>query len=747
MGNRLLSVGINDYAARPLAWAVNDATELANCLGASDVGYSVDLLTDERATRPAVLEGIRRLAGTTEGNRVLYLAGHAALESHGARFIPYGPDGSTLSGSVAFTEIAAILKAGLSPKAPLVVILDCCHAGAMEIDSTFTTQELRDAVNQNIGHSCVASLLACTVGSSAREEERLRHGIFTYHLLQGLAGSTGDSDGAITPESLYSHIAKQLERHSCQKPSYKASVAGRVVLVRRPSAEQQQKAKADISADLAKLRELIDQTDATLGALRPPASTRDHYRAVGWQQAAKAIQVAAEKRNAVSSRWGELLEQWPTWRSAREDVDGLLRDIANISTGTVTEFGRVTEKLGEGGFGSVYRVQADGGPLAYKVFHPTELASTAKLERFRIGYRAMNLLSHPRIVKVSKFVESPLSFYMTFVDGQNLRKGYGVLGDDAAEVVRVLGSIVQTVEYAHGIGVIHRDIKPENVILSWDADRSRWEPCLTDFDLAWFPAATSHTVEAFGAPFYAAPEQLTSPGKSAAHQPAVDVYALAMLAMFMLTGRDPVAREEALVGAEVAMRRWNSPKAAELLLAKLRCAAERDPSRRGSISELRDALIRAAELLSEAADPNAPAESEDFLAHVERLLGYERRESKPTSGSSPFLCGKEATYTSSSQRTEVIVRIVDGGLDVIFRRLDRFLAEGTTTNEARVAMLRRLDGRLAQIRADQPAGMGIDRRGGATDIRFEFRNAMLSRATAAFIARATAEIVSVCELF
>lgn len=746
--NRILSVGINQYPSRPLQWAVADAKEMADSFSA--IGYSAELLLDGSATRTNILEGIRKLSSAKEGIRILYMAGHAALATHGARFIPYGA--TEWTGAVSFSDISALLKAGLSTESPLIVLLDCCHAGALEVDVSFTTHELREAINKDVAHVNVASLLACTVGATAREVGALRHGAFTYYLLSGLSGNAADSDGGITAEALYNYASKQMERHSYQKPSLKASVSGRIVLARRLKPDVTRKLERDIAEDLSKLASLVAETDATIAKVKPPVASRDEYRRIGWQRAAKAIQRVAEKRTSIQHRWGEILSQYPAWKRAEEDVDGLLREVANISTGTVTEFGPVIERLGDGGFGSVFRVDSPEGPMAYKVYHASELGSTAKLERFRIGYRAMNLLSHPRIVRVHKFLESPLSFYMSYVDGQNLRKGFGLLTDEA-DLVRVLGSIVQTVEYAHGVGVIHRDIKPENVILSWDEKRSRWEPSLTDFDLAWFPAATSHTVEAFGAPFYAAPEQLSDPGKTAAHQPAVDVYAIGMLGLFLLSGKDPVSKDDALTAARITCRRWHSPQAADLLLDVLSRAVEKNPNERLSLPEARDVLIRIAELLSAAADPNSAIDPGDFLAHVGALVGYSAREPRAGLGSArpsrPVLEQPRETFLSSSARTEVDVVVVDGGFDVIFRKLDAFLAEKTTTFDARNALLRRLDNRLDSIRKTAPAGTGIDRRGGGSnvDVRVEFRNTLLTRSVAAFLARTIADIVAAYETF
>ena len=101
--------------------------------------------------------------------------------------------------------------------------------------------------------------------------------------------------------------------------------------------------------------------------------------------------------------------------------------------------------------------------------------------------------------------------------------------------VRMLRPIADALDYAHAEGIIHRDVKPSNILL----DR-RGVPILSDFGLARMEEAResgrlTQTGATVGTPTYMAPEQCAGLEAGA---PA-DIYALAVIAYEMVTGRVP----------------------------------------------------------------------------------------------------------------------------------------------------------------------------------------------------------------
>jgi serine/threonine protein kinase len=170
-----------------------------------------------------------------------------------------------------------------------------------------------------------------------------------------------------------------------------------------------------------------------------------------------------------------------------------------------------------------------------------DLNDREKVKRFRNGYDAMRMLSHPSIVKVHDYSECPAGFTMDFIDGSNLRElAVGTFLEQSA-IFSILVEIAEAINHAHRHSVIHRDIKPENIVCRL-TDSGEYRPFLTDFDLAWFSTQTQKvTKTAMGVIYYAAPEQYIAydPKVVRSKSPTLDVFSFGQLTYFCLTNRDP----------------------------------------------------------------------------------------------------------------------------------------------------------------------------------------------------------------
>lgn len=196
------------------------------------------------------------------------------------------------------------------------------------------------------------------------------------------------------------------------------------------------------------------------------------------------------------------------------------------------------EKIGEGGFGVVYKAR---DPLldrlvAIKILN-TDLARASDfIERFRREARLAAALRHPNIVSIIEVGEQDGRYFivMEYLEGKPLAE---ILQEGKplplSQVVDLLRPLAEALDFAHAKGIIHRDVKPGNVIL---ADGGR-RPVLTDFGLvkSTTEIGTTTTGAVMGTPEYMSPEQITGKGLT----PAVDQYALGVLAYQMLTGRVP----------------------------------------------------------------------------------------------------------------------------------------------------------------------------------------------------------------
>src|SRR5271166_3281798 len=129
----------------------------------------------------------------------------------------------------------------------------------------------------------------------------------------------------------------------------------------------------------------------------------------------------------------------------------------------------VTELLGEGGMGVVYKGRQ---PLldrlvAIKVIRPELQADDDFQERFLREARTLAKLRHPFIVTVFDVhkADDLYCLVMEYVEGVNLRQlllDGSITQRDSLDFVQ---QITEALQHAHDAGVVHRDIKPENVLV------------------------------------------------------------------------------------------------------------------------------------------------------------------------------------------------------------------------------------------------------------------------------------------
>ena len=205
----------------------------------------------------------------------------------------------------------------------------------------------------------------------------------------------------------------------------------------------------------------------------------------------------------------------------------------------------VGEKIGEGGFGAVFRGKqlATGRPVALKILHPHNVSDETIVARFRREAEACSKLRDPHTVTTYDFDETPdgiLYLAMELLRGNSLhhvQKTHGPL--PTARVLRIMDQVAASLFEAHGNGIVHRDMKPENVFIETreGADHVK----VLDFGIAKVmsderpvPALTA-VGQTLGTLEFMSPEQL----RGQALDGRSDLYALGMMAYEMLTGGLP----------------------------------------------------------------------------------------------------------------------------------------------------------------------------------------------------------------
>jgi serine/threonine-protein kinase len=209
---------------------------------------------------------------------------------------------------------------------------------------------------------------------------------------------------------------------------------------------------------------------------------------------------------------------------------------------------RVTEMLGAGGMGEVYRATDSklGRDVAIKVLPASVAGDPSRLGRLQREAQVLAALNHPHIAAIYGVEESgsTRALVMELVDGLTLAGRIAESPLPLEEALPIAKQIAEAVEYAHDKGVVHRDLKPGNVKLTSDHKVK-----VLDFGLAKaledapasVEASTSPTLSIaasragviLGTAAYMSPEQ--AKGKPADRR--ADIWAFGVVLYEMLTGK------------------------------------------------------------------------------------------------------------------------------------------------------------------------------------------------------------------
>jgi serine/threonine-protein kinase len=219
----------------------------------------------------------------------------------------------------------------------------------------------------------------------------------------------------------------------------------------------------------------------------------------------------------------------------------------DLSGRTLNNRYKVTSRIGEGGFGTVYRGEQIqmGRECALKVLHPDMAKDQQVVGRFRREAQAASLLKNAHTVQIYDFDQTPegvLYLAMEILHGRSLHSEMHQGPISAARVVTILDGIADSLGEAHGHGIVHRDVKPENIFLEPRGGETDFVKVL-DFGIAKVvggdvgkrgPALTA-VGQTLGTLEYMSPEQLMGldlDGRS-------DLYAIGIMGFEMLTGHLP----------------------------------------------------------------------------------------------------------------------------------------------------------------------------------------------------------------
>lgn len=320
---------------------------------------------------------------------------------------------------------------------------------------------------------------------------------------------------------------------------------------------------------------------------------------------------------------------------------------------------RLTEEIGHGGMGIVYRAHDEElhRDVAVKLLHTRYPIESSAGKRFVDEARITAQLQHPGIPPVYRVGHLPNGrpfLAMKLIKGQTLDLLLKAQGAGSAKWLGTFESLCQSLGYAHAHGVIHRDLKPTNVmvgafgevqVMDWGLakvltpqganPKAEVEP---DATAAPDPTTIKSLRDAgpftqsgsiLGTPAYMAPEQAI--GGIEQIDQRTDVFGLGAILCTLLTGKPPYVGADAESTRQMAARTKLSDAFArleatsaepDLIALCKRCLSAEPADRPADANELAQAI---ATLRSAADDRARKAEIERGKAEVESREQRKRR--------------------------------------------------------------------------------------------------------------------------
>ncbi|HEY1959223.1 MAG TPA: SUMF1/EgtB/PvdO family nonheme iron enzyme [Polyangiaceae bacterium] len=230
---------------------------------------------------------------------------------------------------------------------------------------------------------------------------------------------------------------------------------------------------------------------------------------------------------------------------------------------------RIDAVVAEGGFALVYRAThlVWERPVAVKAFYalaelPASSRESLVKEFIREGALLGELSERSAAIVQARDVgtlttasgEHVPYMILEWLDGATLEavlkqeRADGLPLRTAEETVALLEPVAEALALAHRKGIAHRDVKPPNIFVLGDARGAHCPVKLLDFGIAKVVqdaqkmggsfTKTSGSVTSF-TPAYGAPEQFSR--THGATGPWTDVFALALVAVELMTGKEPLA--------------------------------------------------------------------------------------------------------------------------------------------------------------------------------------------------------------
>ena len=260
---------------------------------------------------------------------------------------------------------------------------------------------------------------------------------------------------------------------------------------------------------------------------------------------------------------------------------------------------RVEKKLADGGFGEIYLATQLGLERSVVIKGMRNPHDQSQCKRFLLEANVIKTLVHPNTIQLfdAGMHEDHLFIVMEYIQGYSLGQ---LLAKEKKfsfqRTVYITRQILKSINEAHHLGIIHRDLKPSNILIRTIIGEQDFVKVL-DFGIAKVERRQNEPVltmlgKVMGTPQYLAPEMFM--GEEV--QPSVDLFAVGLMMLEMLTGKPPLPQTPSAVAAVfiskdyIQIPQWIRDSGLGAFIAK---AVSRNPAQRfQTAAEMLDELTR-----------------------------------------------------------------------------------------------------------------------------------------------------------
>ena len=144
----------------------------------------------------------------------------------------------------------------------------------------------------------------------------------------------------------------------------------------------------------------------------------------------------------------------------------------SIYKGDITQYYEIIKKIGEGGYGKIYKVKnkESGDIRAMKQILKSKIPD---IEKFQNEIKILSMVDHPNIVRLFEVIEDDKYFNLfqeLCTGGELLSKVQKPLKEK--EIAKIFKQIMSAIAYCHEKGIVHRDMKLENILFSTESEDS-----------------------------------------------------------------------------------------------------------------------------------------------------------------------------------------------------------------------------------------------------------------------------------